>query len=408
MIFILALLSLWYAWRYSKSSVDPDWAMFNFEGFCGSWYGRDYLDCKTPAIHLWYWAITKVVGRNVARVKFTHHLLIGAMSLIVYLVSGSIWIAFAYLILVNSGWLFAFHGNVGQQPAAFVTLALVIPDPYIAMALWWLALAFEPKLILSFIAWLLVGMLWPQAIITIFFGVVAALATWVFYNTEFIQWMIYQNITIPGRMQKARKSIWKWYLKLPYTAGVTLMLAPWLIAAIYSHALPLFWMAPALYVAITLYGLAIRPNHLIPLIPWVAVGVQSVPGVIIGLALSEWISSLGNLTDPWQRFYPSLVSINKDARIAGEWLRDKPGDIFVNSIHSAVYIYAQKPIQYGMAAQIEIREVAHERRKKMVQSLQESPAKWVVNGPEPLLKFSGEGYTPINKAGEYVIWKRIR
>ena len=70
MILILALVALWYAWRYSKSTIDPDWAMFNFEGFCNSWYGRDYLDCKTPLIHLWYWAIAKVVGKDVARVKF--------------------------------------------------------------------------------------------------------------------------------------------------------------------------------------------------------------------------------------------------------------------------------------------------------------------------------------------------
>ena len=113
-ISILVLLTLFYAWRYAGMVIDPDWAMFNLQAFTGSRYGKDFVDCKTPAIHWWYYGIAKVVGADIWKVRFLHHTLIGLGCVALYFLTG-FWSALTLLILVQSAWLLAFHGNVGQQ-----------------------------------------------------------------------------------------------------------------------------------------------------------------------------------------------------------------------------------------------------------------------------------------------------
>ena len=69
----LVALAAYMAWRYARTTLDPDLSMFYFEAFGVGVYGRDYADCKTPAIHAWYWGLAKLAGRVVERVKFAHH-----------------------------------------------------------------------------------------------------------------------------------------------------------------------------------------------------------------------------------------------------------------------------------------------------------------------------------------------
>src|SRR5512135_3430866 len=103
MLEVLGLLALgvFYGWRYSKSSVDPDWAFFNLYAFTGAMYGRDFVDCKTPGVHIFFALLAKVVGANVERIKFASHFLLSLPSVAVYLIAHNIWVAVAYVVLVN-------------------------------------------------------------------------------------------------------------------------------------------------------------------------------------------------------------------------------------------------------------------------------------------------------------------
>jgi len=123
-LFLLLLVDLFYAWRYAGITIDPDFAMFNFASFTGSWYGRDFVDCKSPAIHIWYWILAKIVGVDIIRIRILHTFLIGLPGVIFYILTGNFWCALAFIVIVNSGWLYAFHGNVGQQAAGYILLAL--------------------------------------------------------------------------------------------------------------------------------------------------------------------------------------------------------------------------------------------------------------------------------------------
>src|SRR5512147_2577943 len=132
-LFILLLLvCAWYAWRYSRAELDPDMTAFTLQAFTGARYGKDFADCKTPGIHWWFLLITKVVGKSVPRVKFANTFLVSLPSLAILYYTGNFWAGLAFIILVNSGWLIGFHGNVGQVPAGLFAMALIIPNPWIS------------------------------------------------------------------------------------------------------------------------------------------------------------------------------------------------------------------------------------------------------------------------------------
>jgi len=134
-------LTAYQSYRYAKADIDPDWAYFNLTAFTGARYGRDFPDCKTPAIHLWYWLLAKIVGADIGRVRFAHHMLLGSAAALVVGGAG----ALALVVLLNSGWLLAFHGNVGQHPALFLAIALLAPSPWMASLFWLAAVFFEPN-----------------------------------------------------------------------------------------------------------------------------------------------------------------------------------------------------------------------------------------------------------------------
>lgn len=400
--FLLLTLAAFYAWRYSRTDPDPDWAMFNFAAFTGSFYGRDFADCKTPGVHLWYWSLARLFGASIPRVRFANHFLIGAAGAVYTLATGDFWGGLAFGVLVNSGWLLAFHGNVGAVPAALVMLSFASP-PWLAASLCMLALLYEPKLLLSF-GFLLVFR-WPV------YGAVAvatcAIVALLLYLSArpLWNWIWESSVIIPARMAKTRKKHGLYGWAPWFTSTGFLYLLPWLIFAAMAKPDPVYW-APALaYLLLIGTGSVIRENHLIPLVPWIAAaGIK--PEILVALCAVDWVSGGLYLGDIWQRFYLGLRQRIAEAKAVGEWLRDKPGHIWVNSLDSEVYIHARKPIPYGLAEQIEIRENAHERRQQMLETWRIDPPDWVVDGPDPGVQYQTGGYRLVLKSPLYRIWKR--
>lgn len=392
----LLCISLFHAWRYSKVSIDPDWSYFNLYAFTGSLYGRDFADCKTPGVHIYYWLLSKLVGVNIRRIKFANHFLVGSVGVVLYLMTGNFWSALAYTVLINSGWLLAFHGNVGQVPAALIAIAMAA-NPFVSSVLWLAAVFYEPKLAPSFVVYAVLSGWLIGILLSIPVGL---LGYFFFKNTQWFKWLWESSVTIPARMGKNRNfETW-----LPwFTANPLLYVLPWIGLGIYFKPDFFYWLPALAYFVFICLGRAIRPNHLIPIIPWL-LGLP--PVFVIGLVLIDFISSGFYLGDIWLRYYPALANINDDARAAGEWLRDKAGTLYVNSIHSGMYIYAGKPIPLGMGEQIEIREVATERREEMKRLWRETPPDWVVCGDVPGINFKPIGYSRVAVAGANVIYRK--
>jgi len=142
---LLILISLFLSWRLSRTTADPDWAMFNLAAFTGSWYGRDFIDCKTPGIHLYYWAIAKLTGAEIPRVKFADHMLTSLPGIIYTAVTGELIPGLVYIALINAPHLHAFTGNVGHLATALIMAALIPINPWISSVLLLAALFVEPK-----------------------------------------------------------------------------------------------------------------------------------------------------------------------------------------------------------------------------------------------------------------------
>lgn len=398
MIAIL-LISAFLAWRYSKTSVDPDWSYFNLWGFTGSVYGRDFADCKTPLVHLWYLGLSKLVGRNIARVRFANHFLVGSVGVLLYVLTGNFWGAVAYTVLVNSGWLLAYHGNVGQIPAALIAVALTV-DTLPASLLWLLAVLYEPKLAPSFLVFV---------VLSGSYFALAVLAFMVFFayyhkDREPLKGIWESSVTIPLRMNKNRKGDF-YKLFMPwFTSTSVLYLLPWLAFAIQAKPDVWYWLPALVYVVLIASGKVVRQNHFIPIIPFVAMsGLPFVPLLVVIDLVSNGFY-LGNI---WARHYPALDEINDTAEKIGAWFQGKPGTLYVNDIHSGVYIHTRKPVLYGFAEQIEIRETAHERRKVMIEGWKQNPPDWVVNGRFPGMSFKPVGYQRMAIVGDAIIYKKM-
>jgi hypothetical protein len=398
---LLVAISVFQAWRYSKTTIDPDLAMFTLWGITGSAYGRDFVDCKTPGVHLYYLLLSKVVGRDIERIRFANHLLMGLGGVLIYAVSGNFYYGLAFTVLVNSGFLYAFHGNVGQIPALLIALGLIVRNEWLSLILFTLAVGYEPKLLPSFgILMVLNGWYLPAAIMLII-GTAAFLAL---RKLPWFQWIWESSVIIPVRMAKTAQG------KYPYmpffTANCLAYFLPWVLLAVLTRPDWRFWIPAAAYVIFISIGRVIRPNHLLPLVGWVAVSCSPTTAVV--LTLVDWAAAglyLGNI---WMRFYPRLEMHNDHAMRAGEWLKDKPGKLWVNDIHSGVYIYAGKPVAYGLAEQVEIRDVATERRQAWRKRMKADMPEWIAQGPYPGWDFRGVGYQQVaaTKGSGYQIWKK--
>lgn len=413
LLLILLALTTFISWRLSRTEADPDWAMFNLAAFTGSWYGRDWADCKTPVIHTWYWLISRITGPNIARVKFVNHFLIGAAGAAFYALTGEFIPALIYTIMVNSGWMWAFHGNVSQIPAALLFMAMATTYPAGIALLVILAVLTDPKLLPTGVAFLIIQAVPAQDILTagITTGMVcmAAITMVMIAGKKFIPmqkiigWIWEGSVTIPLRMSKNRGGLYPW---MPWwTAKAVLYIGPWLALAVWSKPDLVYWIPAILYLAVISSGQVIRQNHLLPLIPWIA-GAGIPPEFAIGLAGLDYFSAGFYFGDLWLRFYRGFGESIQAAAAVGKYLKDVPGKLWVNGMHTEVYIYARRPIPYGLAEQIEIREVAHERRKLMQQRWKKEPAEIVVETESANVKFSPKGYTMMANNGPTRVWRK--
>jgi hypothetical protein len=373
-LLLLFAVNLYFAWRYADMDIDPDFAMFNLWGQTGAAYGRDFSDCKTPMVHLWFLLLSKIT-KTIQQVRFVHYFLTGIPGMIYALITGDTWGGLAFIVLVHSGFLLAFHGNVGDIPAGLILLALVAQNPWIAVTLFVFAFLYEPKLLPSFLFYVALRGLWWQSVAWLAVGLVCAGLIW-YFKHDWWRWLVEANITIPARMNKRRKGVYGW---MPwFTAGGVLYLGMWLFPAVINKPDIVYWMMPICYMIFISMGLVIRPNHLLPLIPWIALS-EIDPKALIGLCVIDFVAGGFYLGDLWGRFYVGIRDTIKESRRVGEWLKDKPGTLWVNSIWTETYIWAGKAPTMGVTNQAEIIEVNTERKKTLMNRFAENPPDWIAH-----------------------------
>ena len=399
----LFALNLFYAWRYAGIDIDPDFALFNMAGQTGAWYGRDFADCKSPLVHIWFWLLSKI-WPSVYGVRFLHFTITGIPGMIYTGLTGDMWGGLAFIVLVHSGFLMAFHGNVGDIPAGLILLALTIKNPWVAFGAFVLAVLYEPKLIVALIAWWASGGFWWQSVVFGLIGVAGLGLIW-YFKHEWFEWLIEANITIPKRMNKSRKGLYSWMP--PFTAGCMVYLGMWVVHAGNVRPDIVYWLPAILFLLLMFVGKVIRPNHLIPLIPWVAAaGLE--PGYVVALLGVEMLGGGFYHGDIWARFYPGLRDVIKEAKEIGLWLKEKPGTLWANTMYSEIYIWSKKPPVYAMTEQIEIAQVATERREIMKYKFAKNPPTWVViHKAHPVsIRFDPNGYHPVAQSIFFAIYRK--
>lgn len=401
-LLLLFAINLYFAWRYAPLDIDPDFALFNMAGQTGAWYGRDFVDCKSPLVHIWFWLLSKI-WHSVYGVRLLHFTLTGVPGLIYTAITGDLWGGLAFIVLVHSGFLLAFHGNVGDIPAGMILLALISGNPWVSVSLFVIAVLYEPKLIAAMIPWVIIQGYWVPAGAWVVAGGLIALSIW-YFKHDWWEWLIEANLTIPKRMNEARKGS---YPFMPhYTANVFIYAGMWLAAAVIAKPDPLYWIPAVSFLLLMLMGRVVRPNHLLPLAAWIAAAGMS-PAWVIALVSVDAISAGLYLGDIWGRFYPGLRNIIKEAREVGNWIKDKSGSLWVNSMYSEIYIWSGKAPLYGMTEQVEICTVAKERRKKMQTKFAKNPPDWVVNQPGyGPMQFDPTGFRLVARSVFFEIYAR--
>lgn len=403
-LLLLFAINLFYAWRYAPIDIDPDFALFSITGQTGAWYGRDYVDCKSPLVHIWFWLLSKIWG-SVYGVRFLHFTITGLPGLIYTHLTGDFWGGLAFVVLIHTGFLLTFHGNVGDIPAGLILLALVVQNPWVAFGLFSVAVIYEPKLIVALIAWGASGGFWWQSMAYLIVGIVGLGLLW-YFKHEWFEWLVEANLTIPKRMNKNRTGLYRWMPS--FTANGMLYIGMWVAVAVIGKMDLVYWLPPLAFLLFMFSGHVVRPNHLIPLVPWLAASGLN-PAPVIALFGVDTVSAGFYLGDIWNRFYPGLRDVIKESRDIGEWLKEKSGLLWVNSIHSEIYTWSGKPPQYGMTEQIEIASVATERRKKMRVRLVKNPPDWVVVQPGMMsLQFESKGYHPVARSVNFVVYGKDR
>lgn len=399
---VLLVLDFYYALRFANLPVEPDFATFSTWGMLGAVYGRDYVDCKTPLVHGWL-ALLSQIKKEIIFIRLAHFVVTGFPSFVYYLLTKDYAGAIAFMVLIHSGWLLAFHGNVGDIPAGLTFIALIVNNPWVFVGLLVLATLYEPKLIVATGVMVLTKITSVWLPLTVYIGLFSmGLAALYYWQHPTFDWIVESSFTIPKRMLSYRKGL---YGFMPQFTSVALVfLLPWLLLAILSRPEPLYWLAPALFLGLQFTGKVIRPNHLLPLVAWIAAsGIK--PELVYALSATEFLSSGLYLGDIWRRFYPALADIVKDAKSVGEWLRDKPGVLWVNTMYTEIYLYARKKPIYGMMEVVEVNDVANERRKIMRSKINRQPPEWIVIGAAGI-EYDYKQYQVAAKSGFFQVLKR--
>ena len=401
----LLTLNIYIAWRYSKMPVESDFGIFAMWGMTGAVYGRDFVDCKSPGVHIWLMLLAKI-KRDIKVVRFLHFFVTGAPALVYYIVTHDTAGALAFLILVHSGWLYAFHGNVGDIPAGLIFLALITGNTWAFIGLLVAATLYEPKLVVATSLMVLIRIqdVWLPSLV---YGSVLAVSAAILYYKyrQVFDWIVESAYTIPKRMIGSRKGLYKFMP--PYTAIPLMYILPWLFAGMYAKPELLYWLPAIALLAFQFVGKVIRPNHLLPLVAWIAAaGIR--PEIVYALATVDLLSSAGYTGNIWARFYPGLDKITRDSKRVGEWLSDKSGTLWVNSMWAQIYLYANKKPTYGMMEIIEVNDVATERREIMNKNISNTPPDWIVTDETARVGYDYRNYRNVAKVSDFIVYKRVR
>jgi hypothetical protein len=407
---VLIALCVFFAWRLSKVVADPDWAVFNLPGMVGSHYGKDFVDCKTPAIHYTNWLITKIFGKTVPRTKFGYHLVVSLLGVMYFAITKDFVGAFVYIIMINSGWLLAFHGNVTAIPAGLIMLALGSHNAYMIAGFMLLAILYEPKLVpvaLAFIPYW--G--WTYAL---YFGIgvtliCVCLGITRLVNKQLFDWLVESSVLIPMRMLRDRNG-WLYKVWLPsFTATGYLYILPWIMVALLSNRSLTFWLPAMVYAVSIGIGKVVRANHLQPLVAWIAASGIS-PLAAIVMATVDFISNGFYFGDYFMRNYMGIYGRVNEAKEIGEKMAEKEGTLWVNCLDTEIYIYAGKPVPYGMAEVIEASTEANLDRINRVSELwNKDRPRWVVTTDEgQRVIFNTGGYRMYGKSasGLFTVYER--
>jgi hypothetical protein len=404
MILILIAINIYLSWRYSRIDIEPDFAMYLLWGQTGAKYGKDFIDCKMPLVHLLLKGISVITKKNIVLTRAVFFFLTGLPSIVAYLITGNMAMSLAFLVLVHAGWLYSFHGNVGDIPAGLIFLALLIPNPWIFVTLLVIVTLYEPKLIVATAPMLLLRItsLWLPLTIAVALCLLAIAAIW-YFKHDLFDWLVEGNWKITRRMQKYRKGA---YSFMPFFTGTTfLYILPWLALAIWAKPDILYWLPALLFLALTFTGRVVRPNHLLPLVAWIA--AAGIPlGYVIAMSSMDFISSGFYLGNIWGRFYQGLRDVIKDSHAIGNWLKDKEGTLWVNTLHTEIYLWSGKKPQYGMTEQIELDQLSWERRPAMLKNQRAHPSDWIVSQIGHGMEFNYKDYYVSAKSAYFTVWKR--
>ena len=400
-IAVLLLLNIFLSVRYAKLDVDPDFAAFTMWGITGAKYGKDFVDCKTPLVHLWFLLLSRIKCQ-IEALRGIHVFVTGLPALIYFAFTKDFAGALAFLVLVHSGWLLSFHGNIGDLPAGMIFIALFTPNPWLKVALLILATLYEPKLIVATGAVVVIGAYWLPGLVLSGVVGVALFCIW-YFRHDVWEWVVESSFTIPYRMTKYRKGLYKWF---PIATSIALLyITPWIIAGIFSRPDILYWTPPLLYVVLSFMGKIVRQNHFIPVIPWIALsGIK--PEIVYALAVTDFLSAGFYFGDIWVRFYVGLAGLIKEAKSVGLWLRDKPGVLWVNTMHVEIYTVAKKKPAYGMMELVEVNHVAKERRSKMLRRIGATPPDWIVVANDTNIEYDYSPYSVVAKTLNFLVYKR--
>jgi hypothetical protein len=240
------------------------------------------------------------------------------------------------------------------------------------------------------------------------FGVPILAVVLIFRKHDWIKWTWESSWTAPQRMGALRKTIDGYCWAPWFTCDSFLYSLPWIFVGVLAKSDWKFWLPCALYALMIGLSRAIRENHMLAFVPWIALAGMS-PLAVLALVCWDLVSGGFYLGDIWRRHYQALWSFNITAREMGEFMKDKPGTLWVNDFHSGVYLYSGKKFNYHLLEHLELNTVSPERRAQMQAEWETNPPDWVVEGPKRGVSFVGQGYRFVarNKVDTYRVYFKV-
>lgn len=333
-----------FAWRLSKAKLEPDGGLFYLWAFLGAMPYRDHPAMKPPGIYVWHKIIVTLVGKNIRRAKFTHHMLLNLGSLIA-LYAWGLPAALTWLVLINAIHFSAFCGNAEAPCALFLMIALATPNPWAKVIAFSIACFFQHKVFpMGIILWPHI----PQALVVLGLWMAGFAVFWK-WKPEIARPVIRAMTIEPNRIRMGRMSARDWF-KSQWLGndthwqglGITIL---WGGLAIYNRPDPLFWLPCILYTLLTLTGKVWRPYYWTIFIPWIAIAIPNVLPLLLLISLAQLAWDSFYLQDIFFLAYRGLHEEVHLSEALGKRMRGKK--FWVNGWFHSLYIYADCYPKYG-------------------------------------------------------------